>query len=115
MPKISKIQLDQTINADDKLLGSDTSGATRNYTMKQVADFVVESGGSHKHHQNTDSNTWTIDHGLELDGYLPSVTVRLDDGTHVDANAFGQVKYVNKNQLKIFFAASYSGFAYINK
>ena len=115
MPKIKNIQNDQTVTADDKLLGSDTSGATRTYTMNQVADFVVESGGSHKHHQNTDSDTWTIDHGLELDNYLPSVTVRLDDGTHVDANAFGQVKYVNKNELKIFFAASYSGFAYINK
>ena len=115
MPKISKIQVDTTISEGDKVLGSDASGATRNYTLKQIADFVVESGGSHKHHQNTDSDTWTIEHGLELDGYLPSVTIRLDDGTHVDANAFGQVKYVNKNQLKIFFAASYSGFAYINK
>ncbi len=115
MPKISKIQVDTTINDGDKVLGSDASGATRNYTLKQIADFVVESGGSHKHHQNTPSAEWQIIHGLELGDYLPSVTVRLDDGTHADVGAFGQVKYIDKNELKIFFAASYSGFAYINK
>ena len=115
MPKIKNIQQDSAVTAGDKVLGSDTSGATRNYTMQQIANFVVESGSSHKHHQNTDSNEWTIVHNFELSSYLPSVVVTLDDGTHANVSAFGQVKYIDKNTLKIFFAASYSGFAYINK
>ena len=66
MPKIKNIQQDSAVTAGDKVLGSDTSGATRNYTMQQIANFVVESGSSHKHHQNTDSDTWTITHNFEL-------------------------------------------------
>jgi hypothetical protein len=115
MPKIKNIQQDSAVTAGDKVLGSDTSGATRNYTMQQIANFVVESGSSHKHHQNTDSNEWTIVHNFELSSYLPSVVVTLDDGTHANVSAFGQVKYIDKNTLKIFFAASYSGFAYLTK
>jgi hypothetical protein len=34
MPKIKNIQQDQTVTAGDKVLGSDVSGATRNYTMQ---------------------------------------------------------------------------------
>jgi len=115
MPKIKNIQQDSAVTAGDKVLGSDTSGATRNYTMQQIANFVVEEGSSHKHHQNTDSNEWTIVHNFELSSYLPSVVVTLDDGTHANVSAFGQVKYIDKNTLKIFFAASYSGFAYLTK
>lgn len=113
MPKISNLPQDQAVTAGDKLLGSDSSGATRNYSMQQVSNFVVEQGSSHKHHQNTNSNEWTIIHNFELSSYLPSVTVNLDDGTHVNVSAFGQVKYIDKNTIKIFFAAEYSGFAYL--
>ena len=52
MPKINQIQKDLELNAEDKLLGSDVSGETRNYTMSQVADFVAGLGQVYKHHQN---------------------------------------------------------------
>ena len=33
MPRITNIQKDLTLSKDDKLLGSDKTGATRNYSL----------------------------------------------------------------------------------
>ena len=42
MPRIKNYVQDQTVTAQDKVIGSDVSGVTRNYTMKQIADFAAE-------------------------------------------------------------------------
>ncbi len=39
MPRIKTIQLDSVVEANDKLLGSDISGATRNYNVIDISRF----------------------------------------------------------------------------
>ena len=80
MPRISKYELDGSLSDNDKLLGSDEAGNTKNFKLKDVANFVAESGGVFKHHQNNTSATWTITHNLDLEDYLPHVNVKLSGG-----------------------------------
>ena len=44
MPKIKNIDRDLVIQANDKLLGSDVTGVTRNYLVSDLADFIKASG-----------------------------------------------------------------------
>jgi|TARA_R100000458_G_C8262665_1_gene238041 hypothetical protein len=115
MPRINKIQNDATITGDDKLLGSDVSGATRNFKLSDVADFC-NTGGSYKHHQNNAATTWTITHNLNLEDYLPHVNIKVSGGgTYNNVQAMGIVTYVNKNELTINLVDPASGYAYIKK
>lgn len=59
------------------------------------------------HDQGIPSQVWTINHGLNK---YPSVTA-VDTASSV---VFGQVDYVDKNNLTITFNASFSGEAYLN-
>lgn len=116
MPRISKIQKDLTLTKDDKLLGSDVSGATRNYTLEDISNFVGENAGVHKHHQNSANSVWTITHNFNLENYLPSVTVKMSTGaTYANLQGMGMVTYVNKNELKINWLSEESGYAYLKK
>ena len=36
MPRINNIGLDTDVTKDDKLLGSDSGGATKSYTLKNI-------------------------------------------------------------------------------
>ena len=115
MPRINKIQNDATITGDDKLLGSDVSGATRNFKLSDVADFC-NLGGSYKHHQNNAATTWTVTHNLNLEDYLPHVNIKVSGGgTYNNVQAMGIVTYVNKNELTINLVDPASGYAYIKK
>ena len=40
MPRISTYQLDTNLTKDDKVLGSDSSGATRNFSLADIAKFL---------------------------------------------------------------------------
>tara|TARA_R100000278_G_scaffold21174_2_gene20070 strand:+ start:1282 stop:1629 length:348 start_codon:yes stop_codon:yes gene_type:complete len=115
MPKISRIQNDIQLSKDDKLLGSDVTGATRNYKLSDVANFC-NLGGSYKHKQNNSSATWTITHNLDLENYLPNVSLKLSGGgIYNNVQALGVVTYINKNELTINFADPASGYAYVKK
>lgn len=46
MPKIQSIQADQEVNKGDKLLGSDVSGATRNYVISDVTKFFKDTNAA---------------------------------------------------------------------
>jgi hypothetical protein len=46
MPKIQSIQADQDLNKGDKLLGSDISGATRNYVISDVTNFFKNTNAA---------------------------------------------------------------------
>ena len=118
MPRISRIQNDTTVEASDKLLGTDTSGATKNFTIEQIANYVNNdvSAGTYKHNQNSPSTTWTITHNLNLEDYLPVISVKMSGGVSYDnVQAMGVVSYVTKNQLTIEFATQQSGYAYLKK
>jgi len=126
MPRIKNIANDSSISANDKLLGSDAGGATRNYLMSDVTTYVANNMTTqYKHHQNNSATSWGVSdgsggfwiiHNLDLENYLPNVTVKLSGGgTFNNVQAMGLVTYVDKNKLRIQFADSCSGYAYIKK
>ena len=116
MPRISRYANDTSISDNDKLLGSDEAGNTKNFRVSDLSNFFAESTGIFKHHQNNTAATWTITHNLDLEDYLPHVNVKLSGGgTYNNVQAMGIVTYVNKNQLTINFADPTSGYAYIKK
>ena len=116
MPRISKYELDGSLSNNDKLLGSDEAGNTKNFKLKDVADFCAESGGTFKHHQNNASTTWTVTHNLNLEDYLPHVNIKISGGgTYNNVQAMGIVTYVNKNELTINLVDPASGYAYVKK
>lgn len=59
------------------------------------------------YYQNTASSSWNVTHNL---GKYPSVSVTDSAGNAV----FGEVKYVDENNLIITFSAAFSGNAYMN-
>ena len=46
MPKIQNIQVDQVIDKNDKLLGSDSGGGTRNYVIGDVTKFFKNTNAA---------------------------------------------------------------------
>lgn len=67
----------------------------------------VDSDKYYRHSQGLPSNVWTIEHNLNK---YPSVTVTDSAKSVVE----GQVKYIDSNNLKITFSASFSGYAELN-
>jgi len=61
-----------------------------------------------KHTQSAESNTWTINHGLNK---KPSVTVTT---AATEAVVIGEVTYTNNNTLVVSFEAAFNGIAYLN-
>jgi hypothetical protein len=126
MPRLKNIAVDSTIDSNDKLLGSDVSGATKNYTIGNVTTYIQNNMTvSFKHHQNSSAISWGVAdgsggfwivHNLDLEDYLPNVTLKMSTGvTYTNVQAMGLVTYVDKNKLRIQFAAAESGYAYIKK
>ena len=55
MPKISRYGQDQAVTGGDKLLGQDSSGATRTYTIASVSTFIqgeINAGATYKPQRN---------------------------------------------------------------
>lgn len=46
MPRINNIGLDTDVTKDDKLLGSDSGGATKSYTLKNISKFFKDSNAA---------------------------------------------------------------------
>lgn len=75
-----------------------------------VANFVLASESEDKNFvftQGVPSTTWTIQHNLNK---FPSVT----SVNNNDVQMFGEVTYIDENNLIINFSAGFSGKAYIN-
>ena len=75
-----------------------------------VQDFLESLAGEDKfyrHNQNISSQEWTVIHNLNK---KPSVTI-VDSA---DTVVYGEITYVNENELKINFSAGFSGKAYLN-
>jgi len=75
-------------------------------TLLLEADFRIISQ-TYTHIQIAASQTWQITHSL---GEKPGVTI-VDDGDNV---IFGDIQYIDDNELIINFASSVSGKAYLN-
>lgn len=46
MPRINNIGLDTDVTKDDKLLGSDSGGATKSYTLKNISKFFKDTNAA---------------------------------------------------------------------
>ena len=46
MPRINNIGLDTDVTKDDKLLGSDSGGSTKSYTLKNISTFLKETNAA---------------------------------------------------------------------
>jgi hypothetical protein len=113
MPRIKNVQTDNAITDDDKLLGTDAgTGNTKNYRIGDLKTFIKKER-LFTHHQNTASNTWTINHNTES---FPSVSLKFSSSDEIYENvgAFAGVKYNNGNTITITLAAAESGYAYLN-
>ena len=116
MARIKNFELDSNITDTDKLLGTDESGNTKNYKLKDLSNFFAVSAGVFKHHQNSAAAEWTINHDLDLADYLPHVTVKMSGGAvYPNIQGMGMVTYVDKDNLKINFVGVHSGYAYLKK
>ena len=108
MAKISSFPQDTTVEAGDKLLGTDVSGATKNFSITSIVNSTpfASHGGTTTHTQGSASSTWTVTHNLNK---FPSVTI-------VDSNEeqiFGVVDYQSANTIVLTFSAAISGKAYL--
>ena len=79
---------------------------------EQFYSIILYAGASgdktFKHTQSAESNTWTINHGLNK---KPSVTVTT---AATEAVVIGEVTYTNNNTLVVSFEAAFNGIAYLN-
>ena len=113
MPRIKNIALDNTINNDDKLLGTDSqTGNTKNFKIVDLKNFIKKER-LFTHNQSLASNTWVINHNL---GMFPDVCIKFssNDEVYENVGAFAGVKYNNGNTITITLAAAESGYAYLN-
>jgi len=70
MPKIKIIERDPTVTGDDKVLGTDVSGVTRNYLVSDIVSFgnlgtigfttVTHVGGTHTIDLNVSANNYNV-------------------------------------------------------
>ena len=70
MPRIKDIVTDISLSANDKLLGTDVSGVTRNYTLSDIASFgnlgatgfntITHSSNSHAVDLSTTANNYNV-------------------------------------------------------
>lgn len=72
---------------------------------KTSADYFIDQ--TYTYTQNTAAAEWHIIHNLNK---RPSVTVVDSAGTIV----IGEVRYLNLNEIKVFFTGAFSGKAYLN-
>ena len=88
MPIINKIPIDDSLNPTDKLLGTDISGATRNYNLGDIAAFgnLGATGFTDVTH---DANTHTVDLNTTVNNY--NITANNAANTLTFANANGNV------------------------
>jgi|TARA_R100001509_G_scaffold151590_1_gene111153 hypothetical protein len=112
MARLTTYTNDDNISDNDKLLGTDTSGETRNFKMIDVASYV-KSKDHFTHNQTNASTTWTIAHNLNK---FPSVSIKFSssDNVYTNVGALGGVTYTDANNLTITLAAAESGYAYLN-
>lgn len=94
--------MSKLIRKYDKTTGREYLGiVSRDEVAANVADM------NYIHEQGTAAASWSITHNL---GKYPSVNVIDSGGSQV----FGQVNYLNENEITIEFYSAFSGKAILN-
>lgn len=106
-----------TINAGAQVAATVTNGARGKSAYEvwlseghtgSATDFLNWlKSDSYKYFQDSAASTWEIQHNL---GKFPSVTI-VDSAGRV---VYGDVEYIDQNNLKVSFTATFSGRAYLN-
>jgi hypothetical protein len=105
-------------NSDIRLIGSDlttdivTLEAGTNITLTNIGSNILidatdEGDKNYVHNQPVASITWTVQHNLDK---FPSCTMVLSTGQQ----GYGDVNFIDENNLTITFSGAVSGKAYIN-
>jgi len=86
-----------------------SNGSLTNLYYYDIFNFTLASASDKTfvHDQAVPSATWTITHNL---GKFPSVSV-VDTQKEI---YWGNVEYINSNQLKVTFSSAFAGQAYLN-
>ena len=87
-----------------------SNGSIVNQEYYDIASFFASASGSDKHYTFTQiaaASTWNITHNLKK---KPSVSI-VDSAEN---NVYGDIEYINENQLTITFNSAFSGKAYLN-
>lgn len=116
MPKISRYGQDQAVTGGDQLLGQDSSGATKTYSIASVSTFIqgeISAGATYKHTQDELATQWVVNHNLNKTDALPHITIKSDSGTYNNYEILGDIRYVTANQFTINFHTAQRGFAFV--
>ena len=104
MPKIQNIQADQSITKDDKLLGSDSGGGTRNYVISDISGFFKDTNAAGIAGQLTYQykNTTPYNAGSMRVTFSSGSTFQNITSIKVSKFVFGETTNSSENLLDIF-------------
>jgi hypothetical protein len=120
MPRISKIANDTTLTDSDKLLGTDVSGATKNFTLEQLGNFTqtnysnvdIANGANNRVITASDADSLNGEANLTFDGSTLALT---GSGTvSSDFDVTGSVKITQNLRRTITTVTPSSGVSTIN-
>ncbi len=120
MPRISKIANDTTLTNSDKLLGTDVSGATKNFTLAQIGAFTktnysnvdIANGADNRIITASDADSLNGEANLTFDGSTLALT---GSGTvSSDFDVTGSVKITQNLRRTITTVTPSSGVSTIN-
>lgn len=90
------------------VFGNSSLESEYNYLISLLQyDYLSGNDKNYAHNQSTASATWNVQHNLNK---FPSATMVLSTGQ----KGYGDVTYIDENNLTITFASAESGKAYIN-
>ena len=93
MPKIQKYEQDSVVSATDKVLGTDSSGATKNYTLTSIANHYRDTNAI-----NTITNfTWLND----ATGTVETGEIQLNNTAWASVTSMLISKYLHGNIVGI--------------
>ena len=120
MPRISRIATDTTLTDGDKLIGTDVSGSTKNFTLGQMGQFVqsnysnvdIANGADNRIITATDSDSLNGEANLTFDGSTLALT---GSGTvSSDFDVTGSVKITQNLRRTITTVTPSSGVSTID-
>ena len=120
MPRISRIATDTTLTDGDKLIGTDVSGSTKNFTLGQMGEFVqsnysnvdIANGSDNRIITATDSDSLNGEANLTFDGSTLALT---GSGTvSSDFDVTGSVKITQNLRRTITTVTPSSGVSTID-
>ena len=120
MPRISRIATDTTLTDGDKLIGTDVSGSTKNFTLGQMGEFVqsnysnvdIANGADNRIITATDSDSLNGEANLTFDGSTLALT---GSGTvSSDFDVTGSVKITQNLRRTITTVTPSSGVSTID-